>query len=141
MVIEKLSPSDAGTIFDGSAVRNSEELSLAVIRYAFEKGMPAQEINGVDAFHGNVFDLADKSAAESDDETAYEWFGDNLNDLSDVAVEWLSENVAPDGFSFVWDDGLILMSEEEKDYSACDAAKAHVTTDHVSGDCGWVLSV
>ena len=139
MVIEKLSPSDAGTIFDGSAVRTSEELSLAVIRYAFEMGMPAHEV--ANAFNAQEFDLADKSAAESDDATAYEWFGDNLNDLSDVAVEWLSANVAPDGFSFVWDDGLILMSEEEKDYSACDEAKAHVTTDHVSGDCGWVLSV
>jgi hypothetical protein len=113
-MVEKLSPSDAGTIFEGSAVRSSEELSLAVIRYAFEKGMPAHEV--ANAFNAQEFDLADKSAAESDDATAYEWFGDNLNDLSDVAVEWLTKNVAPDGFSFVWDDGLILMDEEYKDY-------------------------
>jgi hypothetical protein len=109
-MVEKLSPSDAGTILEGSTVRNSDELDLEIIRYAFEKGMPAPDAS---AFVGE-FDLADKSAAESDDATALEWFADDLNIMADKAVEWLNENVAPSGFAFEFMDGLVLSTVSEE---------------------------
>lgn len=117
MVIVKLSPADAGTILEGSALRTDDELDLAVIRYAFEHGMEAVNVGSLT---GRMFDLADKSAAESDDATAMEWFGDDIDVLGDLAVEWLTENVAPSGYVFTYNDGLVLISNEEMDIDPID---------------------
>jgi hypothetical protein len=111
---DRLTASDAGTIFEGSALRTDSELSVAVMRYAFEKGMPAVD-NAKPNPSMTEFDIADKSAVEESDHAAIDWFQEDLNVLANVAQEWLNENVAPDGYSFVWDDGLILRSDEEND--------------------------
>jgi hypothetical protein len=112
-MVDRLTASDAGTILEGSALRTDAELSVAVMRYAFEKGMPV-----VDKALPNPsmyeFDTADKSAVDESDEAAIEWFQEDLNVLADTAREWLNEHVAPNGFEFDWDDGLILRSHGEE---------------------------
>lgn len=114
-VVRRLAPDMAGTVFDGAAVRSADELALAVIRFAFQQGMPADPNVKPSLTISNVaFDIADKQEAEQrDDAQAIEWFGECIGDLANVAQEWLNENIAPDGYSFVWNDGFILMSNAE----------------------------
>lgn len=114
-VVRRLGPDMAGTVFDGSALRTADELCLAVIRFAFEQGMPSASYASENP-NSCTFDLADKQEAESrDDAQAIEWFGDSIGDMANAAQEWLNTDIAPEGYSFVWDDGFILRSDDEND--------------------------
>lgn len=110
-MVDRLTPHDVGTIFEGSALRTADELAVTVIRWAFLRGMPADStVSTSPSLIG--FDVADRSVSLDDEMwEQIDWYGDNAGDLANAAQEWLNGNVAPDGFEFVWDDGFVLRPE------------------------------
>lgn len=94
--------SKAGTIYEGSSVRTADQLNACVVLLAAEEGWDhdgarpiAEKLDSV----GRWFDDPDDSEA--------------LTEAADKAIDWLSENVAPEGYFFALSDGLVLVSDEE----------------------------
>jgi hypothetical protein len=90
-------PTDAGCYVDGHWGQYG---TAHLVRRAVEFGYPDSE----------VISLADKHLASmgtckglTDDEY---W---TLSDAGDVVIEWLNENVTPEGYEFGWYEGEVFL--------------------------------
>jgi hypothetical protein len=112
----KITPADAGCWLDGSQGWHN---NYHVIDRALDWGWAPKDITRADLdtltmFYasGNVdatYALSDGSTG--DYEGATYWIT-GQGELSDQATEYL-QGIAPEGYVFVWDDGLALMPESE----------------------------
>jgi hypothetical protein len=83
---------------------------IRAVMIAWDRGMPHDQDDEkiVNAYRAGVFEvLADGTEVKGQEDA-----GGYLNEqggMVDKAVEWLTENVAPAGFHFEWDDGLQML--------------------------------
>lgn len=99
-LVRRWSKADAGCIIDGAA-RGFHDSGVQLIRVALMSGW--EETAGDEpivtkAFAGGGF---------TDNEH------DQWRDLLDEIEKWLNDNVAPEGYSFGWEDGDFFLNSEE----------------------------
>lgn len=101
-------PADkAGTIYEGASVRTADELNATVILLAAENGWD----------HGGARPIAEKLLGQETN-TGVLWCEDSddsesLTEAAQEACDWLTEYVAPEGYSFAFDEGFELVSDED----------------------------
>lgn len=98
MTIQRLTPADAGCIYDS---HHGHYIVPFVIGYADDAGRPT------DPF----VRWAVATYREHNWETNYPH--DALIEECEAAIVWLNEHVRPDGFSFDWNDGDFGMWPDE----------------------------
>jgi hypothetical protein len=104
--ITKATPDDAGTWREGSSTRTADELNAVIVQDALDRGMPALSEESAETL--KTFNASDERWADGDE-------GDWLSHMADQAIGWLSNEVAPEGYHFCRDDGLIMHADEECD--------------------------
>lgn len=96
-----------GCIFAGASNRTADNLNACVILLAMENGWES----GPAAFHQELKVLAQNTHGWCDEPDDSQW----LSDEARSAEEWLNEHVAPEGWSFEFDDGFYLCKIDEED--------------------------
>ncbi len=95
---------NAGCIFAGSSNRTADDLNGCVILLAMENGWECNEVNS----QQELRELAQVTGWCEDPDDS-QW----LSDEARQAEEWLNEHLAPEGWSFTFDDGFYLQEIEE----------------------------
>jgi hypothetical protein len=113
--IHAATAAEAGTWLDGG-VRTADELNAEAWGLAVAYGMPesAEDRKILAAFWAMDLDgghcrWADGLVVDGID------VADALPEMGDQACDWLTGHVAPAGYLFIWDDGLILTSRDQLD--------------------------
>lgn len=100
MRIQNVTDADCGVWIEGAAVRNPIEFSVAIVDLAVDNGFALEtEVWEKDR---PVFLAGDADFDMVDD----------LSFLTDMALDFLSENVS-DGYYFEFDDGLVLQKDTD----------------------------
>lgn len=103
---EPITPADAGCWLDGAMGWHN---TYRVIYVAKSYGM---EITDEDIKRVKLFEDSDGLVAGTTDERL-DYFEDIL-ELSNKATDYL-DSLAPEGYHFVWDDGLYLWADDDSD--------------------------
>jgi hypothetical protein len=108
-------PADAGTWLDG-AVRTADELNAETWAVAVAHGMPESDDDKkiLAAFWAMEVGPGHCRWADGLVVDGVE-VAEVLPDMGESACDWLTEHVAPAGYLFTWDGGLILTSADAVD--------------------------
>lgn len=106
--ITKASPADAGCWIDGHWGQYGSTRLIEIAR-GFGWQLTDEEIAALVAYTGGAETFTQSDGTEAD--TA-DWIL-NQGGLADAAEEWMNENVAPDGYSFGWNDGEFFLGSSE----------------------------
>src|SRR5262249_13436595 len=108
-------PASAGTWLDGG-VRTADELNAETWGLAVAHGMPesAADRKMLAAFW--AMDPGRGCCRWADGRVVDGvTLADALPEMGDEACDWLTDHVAPEGYLFTWDGGLVLTSLDELD--------------------------
>lgn len=92
--VKKATPADAGCWLDEA--NHGWRIECAMISIAVERGWP------ITAEDQAVVDRYGSGEGTHDD-------GDYVREVADDALSWLSDEVAPEGYSFGWHEGNLLL--------------------------------
>lgn len=102
--IIKLTPDDAGCYVDGHWGHYG---TAHLVRRAEEYGYSDTEVIALADKH-----LASMGPSLSEDLTTDEYW--TLADAGDEVIEWLNENVTPEGYEFGWYEGEVFLWSDEQ---------------------------
>lgn len=111
-MVERATAEMAGCWLAGSSNRTVDELNFDTIMIAKDRGFTVSNKDN------DILDIFEDQPADPFSGT--KWADDvdisqGLSEIADDAVEWLNENVSPDGYHFEFDDGLYLYLDDESE--------------------------
>lgn len=101
MTITPITAADAGCWFEGAASRTADELNVAVIHAALDRGWEPEDASDLAAL------TVDGWFAEPTEETGYVSDGEYASDAAIRACDYLT-GIAPSGYYFHFEDGFYL---------------------------------